>query len=352
MRNPLWLRKNVYLCAPSKKPKMAHLSEMQRYKLSWMLENKFSKTRIANELGVNRSTVHRELKRNRNRQTDVYDPKLAQQKYKRRMRDKPKRIRFTDEMKRLARDKLELQWRPEQITGRCRMEGIDMVSAECLYQWIYRDKLLGGTLYLNLPHRGRKRQKRANKNDYRGLIPQRKDISLRPKVVEERNRLGDIEIDTVVGRGRSGDLVTMTDRASGLLWACLVPTLETSVVCPAIVQVLLPYKDLLKTLTFDNGREFSRHYIVSSVLESDSFFTRPYHSWEKGSIENANGLLRQYFRKGSSFEHLSQDDVRRACDLINNRPRKRFGFLSPREVFYLYLHQQTSQHFTSKVLRL
>ena len=325
---------------------------MQRYKLSWMLENNFSKTLISKELGVCRSTVHRELKRNSNRQTKAYDPALAQQKYKKRMHEKPKRIRFTDEMKRLARERLELQWRPEQITGRCRLEGVDMVSHEWLYQWIYRDKLYGGKLYLHLPHRGRKKQKRANKNDYRGLIPHRKDISLRPGVVEERNRLGDIEIDTVFGRGRSGNIVTMVDRTSGFFWASLVPSLEASVVCDAIVRELLPYKNILKTLTFDNGREFSRHYLVSSILDSDSFFTRPYHSWEKGSIENSNGLLRQYFKKGSSFEGLTQDAVKRVCLLLNNRPRKRFGFLTPFEIFCLYLHQQSIQYFTPNVLRL
>ena len=331
---------------------MGHISKLQRYKISWMREEEKSNAQIARALGVHRSTVGRELKRNSNAKSRVYDPELAQAKYKRRMREKHKRIRFTDEMKQLARDKLEQQWRPEQITGRCRLEGIDMVSHEWLYQWIYRDKLLGGKLYLNLPHRGRKKQKRANKNDYRGLIPQRKDISLRPSVVEERNRLGDIEIDTVVGRGRSGVIVSMVDRASGFLWAELVPTLETGVVCPAVTRMLLPFKGILKTLTFDNGREFSRHPDIAAALGTDNYFTRPYHSWEKGSVENANGLLRQYFKKGSSFEHLSRLDVQRACNLINNRPRKRFGFLSPYEIFCLYLHKQFNQPITPLVLRL
>ena len=326
---------------------------MQRYKISWMLERKTSKTQIAKEIGVDRTTIHREIKRNRNRNSKVYDPNLAHEKYKRRMHEKPKRVRFTDEMKQLAREKLEKkQWRPEQITGRLRLEGIDMVSHEWLYQWIYRDKLLGGKLYRNLPHRGRKRLKRANKNDYRGQIPQRVDISQRPAVVDERSRLGDIEADTVIGRGRSGNLVTMTERKTGFLWAELVPTLETDVVCPAVIHQLLPFKDIIKTITFDNGREFSRHSVVSAVLEADCYFTRPYHSWEKGSIENANGLLRQYFKKGSSFADITQDDVQHACDLINHRPRKRFGFRTPHEMFLLYLHQQLGQQFTPKVLRL
>lgn len=325
---------------------------MQRYKISWMLEKEMSKTQISKELGVDRSTIYRELDRNRNRNSKAYDPELAHQKYKKRMHEKPKHIRFTEKMQQLARDKLALQWRPEQITGRCRLEGVDMVSHEWLYQWIYKDKLLGGDLYLNLPRRGRKKQKRANKNDYRGLIPQRVDISQRPAVVEERSRLGDIEVDTVVGRGRSGNLVTMLERTTGFLWAELVPTLETGVVCPALIRQMLPFKGIIKTITFDNGREFSRHYVVASVLEADCFFTRPYHSWEKGSVENANGLLRQYFKKGSSFDCLTQDDVQRACDLINHRPRKRFGFRSPYEMFLLYLHQQLGQHFTPLVLRL
>lgn len=326
---------------------------MQRYKISWMLERKTPKTQIANELGVNRSTVHREIDRNRNQNSRVYDPGLAHEKYKRRMHEKPKRIHFTDEMKQIAREKLEKeQWSPEQITGRCRLEGIPMVSHETLYRWIYGGRGPDSHLRDNLRHCGRKRQKRANKNDYRGLIPQRVDISQRPAAVDERSRLGDIEADTVVGRGRSGNLVTMTERMTGLLWAELVPTLETGIVCPAVIHQLLPFKDIVKTITFDNGREFSRHHVVSSVLEADCFFTRPYHSWEKGSIENANGLLRQYFKKGSSFANISQADVKRVCDLINNRPRKRFGFRTPYEMFLLYLHQQSGQQFTPDVLRL
>ena len=325
---------------------------MQRYKISWMQEKKMSKTQISKELGVDRSTIYRELDRNRNRNSKAYDPELAHQKYKKRMREKPKHIRFTDGMKQLARDKLALQWSPEQIVGWCRRLGIPMVSHETLYKWIYNARGRDSHLRDSLRHRGRKRQKRANNNNYRGLIPNRVDISERPSVVEERSRLGDIEVDTVVGRGRSGNLVTMLERTTGFLWAELVPTLETAVVCHAVIQRLLPFKGIIKTFTFDNGREFSRHHVVASVLEADCFFTRPYHSWEKGSVENANGLLRQYFKKGSSFSGLTQDDVQRACDLINHRPRKRFGFRSPYEMFLLYLHQQLGQHFTPLVLRL
>lgn len=325
---------------------------MQRYRISWMLENNFSKTQIARDLCVSRSTVHREIKRNSNTYSKLYDPALAHKKYRKRMHDKPKHIRFTDEMKRLAREKLELQWRPEQITGRCRLAGVDMVSYEWLYQWIYKDKHYGGKLYLNLPHRGRKKQKRANTNDYRGLIPNRRDIDERPAEVDLRQRIGDIEVDTVVGRGRSGSIVTMIDRTSGFLWASLVPSLETYEVCAAVIRTLQPLRGILKTITFDNGREFYRHADVSAALCTDNFFTKPYHSWEKGSIENANGLLRQYFKKGSSFEHLSQDDILHACYLLNNRPRKRFGFLSPVEIFSLYLHQQFNQSITPNVLHL
>ena len=325
---------------------MEHLTEMQRYKISWMLEKKYSKTQIASELGVSRSTIHRELRRNRNRNSKVYDPALAHEKYRKRMRDKPKRVRFSEEMRQLAREKLEKElWSPEQISGRCRLEGIDMVSHETLYRWIYNGRGRDSHLRDHLRHRGRKRQKRANRNDYRGLIPGRVDISMRPAVVNERSRPGDIEVDTVVGSGRSGAIVTF-------LWAELVPSLETCAVCSAVVRQLAPFKEILKTITFDNGREFSRHSEIADALGTDTFFTKPYHSWEKGSVENANGLLRQYFRKGSSFLKLSQDDIQRACRLINLRPRKRFGFRSPFEIFSVHLHHHFSQSFTPEVLRL
>ncbi len=332
---------------------MEHLTEMQRYKISWMLENNFSKTKIASELGVDRSTVHRELRRNGRKKTGVYDARFAHEKYRRRMREKPKRVRFTEDMKRIVRKKLtEEQWSPEQISGRCKLEGIDMVSHETIYRWIYNGRGRGSHLRENLRHRGRKRQKRANKNDYRGLIPGRVDISMRPAVVNERSRLGDIEVDTIVGSGRSGAIVTMLDRASGFLWAELVPTLETCVVFPAVTRQLTPFKGILKTITFDNGREFSRHSEIADALGTDNFFTKPYHSWEKGSVGNANGLLRQYFKKGSSFFNLTQDDIQRICRIINLRPRKRFGYRSPFEIFFIYLHHQFSQLFTPEVLRL
>lgn len=325
---------------------------MQRYKISWMLENKSSKTQIAKELGVHKSTISRELKRNSNHNSKVYDPGLAQAKYKKRMREKPKRVRFTEEMKRLARDKLAIQWSPEQIAGWCRLHGIGMVSHETLYRWIYNGRGADAHLRDNLRHCGRKHQKRANKNNYRGLIPNRVDISERPAVVDLRLRLGDFEADSVVGRGRSGNIVTMVDRTSGLFLAELVPSLEATVVCSAVTRQLSPYKNILKTITFDNGREFSRHSDIAIDLGSDNYFSKPYLSWEKGSVENANGLLRQYFWKGTSFDGLSQADVQRACDLINNRPRKRFGFRTPIEIFSLYLHHQFTQPIMPYVLRL
>ncbi len=268
------------------------------------------------------------------------------------MHGKRKHVRFTEEMKQLARDKLALQWSPEQIVGWCRLHGIDMVSHETLYKWIYSARGSDSHLRDNLRHRGRKRQKRANKNSYRGIIPNRVDISERPAVVDLRSRLGDFESDTVLGRGRSGNIVTMLERASGLLLGELVPTLESGVVCPAVTHQLRPYKHILKTITFDNGREFSRHADIARELGTDNYFTKPYHSWEKGSVENANGLLRQYFKKGSSFARLTQADVQHACDLINNRPRKRFGFRTPIEMFSLLLHQQSSQPIMPDVLRL
>lgn len=341
----------IFALLPKNK-KMKHLSQVQRYKISWMLENNSSNTQIASELGVHVSTVGRELKRNRNLHSKVYDPESAHGKYKKRMREKHRHVRFTEQMKKLARDKLALQWSPEQIVGWCRRHDIGMVSHETLYKWIYSGRGRDSHLVDNLRHRGRKRQKRANRNSYRGLIPNRVDISERPAIVDSRSRLGDIEVDTIAGRGHSGNIVTMIDRASGMLWAELVPTLEASVVCSAVARRLLPFKHILKTITFDNGREFSRHADIAGKLGTANYFTKPYHSWEKGSVENANGLLRQYFKKGSSFGHVSQADVQRACDLINNRPRKRFGFLSPYEVFCLYLHRQFSQLITPLVLRL
>ena len=188
--------------------------------------------------------------------------------------------------------------------------------------------------------KGRKYRKRGNAKDTRGIIKDRIGIEHRPKIVEEKTRIGDLEIDTIIGKNHKGAILTMNDRVSSMLWMRKLESKEADVLAKIAIQELTPLKQIIKTITADNGKEFASHKTISKQLEVDIYFARPYHSWERGANENTNGLIRQYFTKGSSFDNISNQDVQWVQDTLNNRPRKKLGFLSPNEFFYINLSNQ------------
>jgi IS30 family transposase len=158
-------------------------------------------------------------------------------------------------------------------------------------------------------------------------------IDQRPSVVDDRSRVGDWEMDTVIGRPGGPVLVAMVERVSRYTLIALAATKEALVVGAAIVDAMYLYRDKLITMTYDNGKEFAQHAQIAERLEANAYFAHPYHSWERGLNENTNGLIRQYFPKGSSFDHVTASDVKRVEQLLNTRPRKCLDYATPNDIF-------------------
>jgi transposase, IS30 family len=312
---------------------MPHLTASQRYTISVLLKQNKSQKEIAEAIGKDKSVVCRELRRNCDKRGGNYIDWLAQRKYRERMKKKPKSIRFTGKMKEWVEKLLQQEdYSPEQIVGIARKYAIDCVSHERIYQHIWENKKQGGWLFKHLRNKGKRYRKRGSKKDNRGIIPNRVDIDQRPQLVNERCRFGDLEIDTIVGKNRKGSLVTINERSTGLVIIRKVEAKEAHLVTQATLKALIPNKDFIHTITADNGKEFSLHQQISRNLEIGFFFSKPYHSWQRGANENLNGLIRQYFPKKTNFADITEEKIRWVQERLNNRPRKRFNFLSPIEL--------------------
>jgi IS30 family transposase len=312
---------------------MTHITKSQRYTISILLKNGKNRTEIAEALGKHKSSIGRELKRNCDNRNKEYKCDLAQRKYSQRQAEKPKKQYFTDEIKRYVLDGLAQYYSPEQIVGRAKLENVPCVSHERIYQYVWKDKKSGGKHHENLRNRGRKYRKRGSLKDRRGIIKNRVDISERPEIVDAKERFGDLEIDTMIGKNHQGALLTINDRATGLVWIRLLDGKEAEPLTKSAIEALMPIKHRLHTITADNGKEFAKHETIAKELDLNVYFARPYHSWERGANENTNGLIRQYFPKGSSFENVTHEQVMHVQNELNSRPRKKLGFLSPNEYF-------------------
>ncbi len=289
---------------------------------------------IAEELGVHKSTIGREIERNSDRRDGKYKPEQAQRKTDQRKKGKAHFRRFTEAQKQLVESLLrEEEWSPEEITGRCRKDGMEMVSHESIYQYVYADKRAGGDLYMHLRHKGRKYQNRGSKYNSRGIIVNRIDIDERPAVVDEKRRFGDLEIDTVIGKGHQGAILTINDRVTGLLWIRKLEGKSAIPLTERTIEALTPFANLIHTITADNGKEFANHASIAEQLKINFYFCKPYHSWERGANENNNGLIRQYIPKKTDFSEVEDDFVLSVQNKLNNRPRKRLGWLTPIEMF-------------------
>ena len=316
-----------------------HLTYAQRCQISALLASGQKQTQIASHFNVNRSTISREIQRNAHAQT--YDHERAHQYATQRRSSASKRpYKMTPSCIAWVEDKLAQQWSPQQISGRYAEEKKGSISHETIYQHIWLNKKNGGTLWKQLRHNGKKYNRRKGKTAGRGLIPGRVDISERPAIVEEKSRIGDIEADTIIGAHHKGAIVSLVDRCTKFTKLILVEDKTSDAVSAAILHALSPMTGLIKTITFDNGKEFAKHHMISETTGAQCFFATPYHSWERGLNEHTNGLVRQYFPKGSAFDTLSHADVSRVESLLNNRPRKCLGYKTPLELF----SQLTSHH--------
>ena len=288
----------------------------------------FSQLLIAKTLGRNKSTISRELSRNQGLRG--YRPKQAEQSARKRQACKPNLWRKIEgDLQHRIVTWLHQQWSPEQISGRLKCQGVS-ISHEAIYQAIWRNKAQGGHWYQCLRHRAKRYQKRRQGKGNRGVIKNRIDIEQRPIAVEQRSRIGDWEIDTVIGAHHQGAVVTIVERKTKLTRLKKVTQRTAGAVTKATLQALK--NDTVLTITSDNGKEFAHHEIISHYLGSDFYFAKPYSPWERGLNENTNGLIRQYLSKGSSFRHLTDDDIQFIEDKLNHRPRKTLGFKTPNEV--------------------
>ena len=308
---------------------MSHLTTQQRYTIEVMLSQGFTQKDIAGSIGKHRSVIYRELKRNCDKRSGNYRHELAQRKYRERQESKPKSIRLTQAIKDKIDYYLKQDYSPEQIVGVLKKEGLPTVSVERVYQYIWQDKKENGTLYLHLRNQGRRYRKRGNKKDNRGIIKDRIDIEKRPQIVEERTRFGDLEVDLIIGKNHNQAILTINDRASGMLKMRKVETKQAEVVSKAIIEELEEWTPYLNTMTADNGKEFAYHKKVAEELNIDHYFAKPYHSWERGSNENLNGLIRQYFKKSTDFDELTSVKIKEIENKLNSRPRKRFNYENP-----------------------
>jgi len=308
------------------------LTQEQRYQIYALYKEGCTLEVIAKNIGKDKSTISRELKRNRG--LKGYRPKQAHKKAERRVADKPKYRRLDTQQITYINRKIRLYWSPEQISGRMKLEGIESVSHETIYRYLLQDKADGGKLYTFLRHKNKRYKRRYGSNDRRGQIVNKRSIEERPDIVDEKSRIGDFEIDLVIGKGHKQALVTVVDIASKFTLIRKISHKKSVFVQTALTEMMLPFKSWLHTITSDNGKEFAKHEKIADTLDIDFFFCHPYSSWERGLNENTNGLIRQFFPKGSDFTTITQTQVLEAQNRLNYRPRKTLGYKSPAEVFY------------------
>jgi len=260
----------------------------QRYQIKALLDNDVPKGKIATTIGVSRSTITRELNRNSGKRG--YRPNQAHGKALAR-REKKSKLRISEAVWALVEKTLREDWSPEQVSGKLKASGIS-VSHERIYQHVYADKRAGGTLWAHLRH-PKKYRKRAGGRDRRGKIPNRRSIDERSAIVDERSRIGDWEADLILGKNHQGVALTLTERKSRFTLLRTFPSKHADPITQGIKE-LLKWDARLKTITFDNGKEFAGHEEIAAALNVDCYFANPYSSWERGTNENTNGLIRQY----------------------------------------------------------
>lgn len=303
------------------------LAYEQRCQISVLMKSGWSQRAIADAVGVNQSTINRELARNTGERG--YRHKQAQEKAARRRQEAVKPTKMTPEMIVTIESKLRIEWSPEQISGWLLADREQLISHESIYLHVWADKRAGGDLYTHLRRQGKRYDKRRNGKSTRGQIKNRVSIDERPEVVEDKSRVGDWEIDTVIGKGHSGALVTIVERATNFTVSAQVNSKSAADVTQATIALLRPFKEVVHTITADNGKEFAYHEKISKALSAEVYFAHPYSSWERGLNENTNGLLRQYFPKDTNFKGVTQREVGRAVKRLNARPRKGLDFKTP-----------------------
>jgi IS30 family transposase len=306
------------------------LTREQRYQIKALMKAGHDQTEIAANIGCHKSTISRELQRNcglkgyrpgqanelaYNRQCEAYSSRIAWDTWQ------------------LVERLLRQDWSPEQISGRLKLLKQPSVSHECIYLYVYAEKRRGGTLHQHLRSQ-KKQRKRYSGYIRRGQIPNRTSIDKRPKIVASKGRFGDWEADTIVGARHKGGILSAVERKSKLTRLRKLATKAAAEMKDNSIELLGPLAAKVHTITVDNGKEFCEHELIAAGLQARIYFAHPYASWERGLVENTNGLVRQYFPKKFDFAKFTEKDLQQVEDLLNNRPRKTLGYRTPNEVFF------------------
>lgn len=312
------------------------VTEIERSQIYALRQAGKGNNEIARIIGRDKGTVSREVRRNMGQKG--YRHQQAHRKAGERAK-RPGPRRFTEEVRRDVEEKLRKGWTPEIICGRAKLEGRAHVCKETVYKHVYEDAKAGGDLWERLPRAKRKRKRRCPRQEGRGrgVIPGRRGIETRPPEVELRITVGHWEGDLVVGANATGYLVTLVERVTRYTLVGWSATKEADEVKSVIIRLLAAVGVACTGITFDNGKEFARHAEIAKALKADVFFARPYHSWERGTNENTNGLIRRLYPKSESFASIGGEDLRRIDTFLNDRPRKCLGWKTPREVMAAFL---------------
>jgi transposase, IS30 family len=312
--------------------KYRHLTFEDRVYIEvWHWERKSLKF-MAYRLGVSPSTISRELQRGKTGWLAIgYRADLGERRKIERGAKKGARPKIVGKTKNLIIELIRRDWSPEQISGRLKLEEKLLISHETIYTFIKADRKSGGDLFLHLRHGKRRRKKRFSIPRIRADILNRKHIQTRPEVINRRERIGDWERDLMFGDSRSAALLTIVERKTLLTIIKIVGSKSPKVIAIKTIEALKNSKVKCKSITNDNGFEFREHQQESEALGVPIYFTNPYSSWEKGTCENINGLIRQYFTRKSSMKGLTDEDTKNIERKLNTRPRKKLGFQTPLE---------------------
>lgn len=313
--------------------KYSQLSQEERYTIGFLLRRRYTYAAIARELGRHRSTITREITRNKRAYDGGYRAEQAQSYYQGRRRRSRYGFHHSKKDMKIVVRLLKKKWSPEQIAAVLKWAGILSISHETIYKHILHDKKQGGTLYTHLRIMPKVRRKRYNTRDSRGRLAGKRSIADRPHEVALRSVLGHWEGDTVLCRDRHHCIVTLVERTSGFVIIKKSASRTATAVTGAVVQAMREHPGMFKTITLDNGTEFHDYTTIEESTGVVCYFAAPYHSWERGSNENCNGLIRQYLPKKSGMSVLDQRRCNWIAKQLNTRPRKRLGYKTPLEVF-------------------
>jgi len=309
-----------------------HLNDEERYQIAALRKQRYSLRAIGRELGRSASTISREIKRNTQRWTGKYIALHACSNYRGRRSRSRKGTLFTRADWCCVEALIREDFSPEQVSGWLKREKILSISHESIYRYIWKDRRQGGVLFQHLRGAQKQRRKRYAANDSRGRLAGKTMISERPDSINARRDLGHWEVDTVHGKGKEG-IVTIVERKTGYVQIGKLERRRISETNARIKQLIKRDPGNYETITADNGGEFHGYRKLEKSCGVSFYFAWPYHSWERGSNENANGLIRQYLPKGESMKELTQKQCNAIADKLNDRPRKRYDYRTPRELY-------------------